>query len=129
MWAVTAAIMIAISFVYIPMMIMIYSQRNTQAVSFKSPVLILVGGTALYLDAIFNTLLLKYVEPETTTENNYQANYFSCYLSLFDTLVIHYIGYLCLIFRALRIFKIINIEARFLDDIYDFSFFPSGKDG
>ena len=56
---------------------------------------------------------------------NSENSNISCYLSIFDTLVIHYIGYLCLIFRAMRIFNIINIEVRFLDDIYDFSSIPS----
>ena len=73
---------------------------------------------------MFNALLLNFVDPKY---NNgvYQPSTFACYLSLFDTLVIHYIGYFCLIFRAMRIFKIINIEAKFLDNIYDSSFFPA----
>ena len=36
------------------------------------------------------------------------------------TLTIHYIGYFSLIFRAQRIFKIMSIEAVFLDQIYDY---------
>lgn len=102
--------MIVLSFVYLPIMFMIYSHRHTQAVSFKSPQLILLGGIALYIDAICNILLL-----------NELSDKLSCYLSIIVTLTIHYIGYLSLIFRAQRIFRIMSIEAMFLDDIYDFS--------
>lgn len=40
-------------------------------------------------------------------------------MSIVVTLVLHYVSYFCLILRARRIFKIIMIEDRYLDQIYD----------
>lgn len=58
-WAASTSCMIMLSLIYLPIMYMIYSNRHTQAVSFKSPLLILIGGTALYIDAMCNILLLN----------------------------------------------------------------------
>ena len=40
----------------------------------------------------------------------------------------HYIAYFSLIFRANRIFRIMSIEAVFLDEIYDFSHLVNKND-
>ena len=114
-----AAVVIFISFVYLTPMFMIYNAWHTQAVSFKSPLLILIGSAALYVDSVVNTILLIYsvrdFKPDTV---NYECKV-SCILSVVDTIVIHYIAYFCMIFRAMRIFNILKIEAKFLDNIYD----------
>lgn len=100
-------------------MFMIYNARHTQAVSFKSPMLILIGSFALYTDSIVNTVLLVYSFASFTAQNVDSKCKISCYLSVIDTLVVHYIAYFCMIFRAMRIFNILKIEAKFLDNIYD----------
>ena len=97
-------------------MIMIYSARHTQAVSFKSPMLILLGGIALYIDAIVNILLLNRISQPV-----------SCYSSIVTTLIFHYVAYFSLTLRARRIFKIMSIEERYLDQIYDPSNFRKPK--
>lgn len=72
--------------------------------------LILLGGVALYIDAMVNILLLNEIDQRA-----------SCYLSIVVTLTVHYTAYFSLLFRANRIFRIMSIEALFLDEIYDFS--------
>ena len=106
---VTVALACLLSIIFLPVMIIIFIKRKTQAVSFKSPKLIILGGSALYLDAIFNIILLNDV-----------GNNINCYISIFVTMVIHYLAYFCLIYRARRIFYIIKLESMYLDQIYDF---------
>lgn len=106
---------------------MIYNARHTQAVSFKSPLLILIGCFALYTDSIVNTILLVYSFGTFTEKNVDSMCKSSCYLSVIDTIVVHYIAYFCMIFRAIRIFNILKIEAKFLDNIYDLQMFISAN--
>lgn len=106
-------LIVVISIIYFPILIMIYKWRRKQAVYFKSPKMIIVGGFCLYLDSIVNV----------TINSKFWTNYdnkwiYVCVSSVVTTLVFHYIAYFCLIFRAFRIFKIMDLEKKFLDRIY-----------
>lgn len=90
-------------------MVMIYRNQHQQAVIFKSPKLIILGGLSLYLDSAIN-ILINWTEPTRETV---------CYLSIFDTLIFHYIAYFSLIFRASRIFKVMGLEKKYLTQIYN----------
>jgi len=79
---------------------MIWKWRNKQAVSFKSPYMIIIGGIGFYLDSIVNIII-------AVSGNNFKVN---CMLSIFCTMPIHYIGYFALIFRAKRVFGIMILE-------------------
>ena len=46
-----------ISMAYIPILFLVWKNREKQAVYFKSPLMILMGGTCLYLDSIMVTLI------------------------------------------------------------------------
>jgi len=70
--------------------------------------MIIIGGIGFYLDSIFNVII-------ETTGNNNTTN---CMLSIFCTMAIHYIGYMTLIFRAERIFKVMKLEKKYLDRLY-----------
>ena len=86
---------------------MIYKWRHKQPVFFKSPYMIIIGGIGFYLDSVLNIIIAM-------TNNKETAN---CILSIICTVNIHYIGYLCLIFRAERIFKVMKLEQIYLDQI------------
>jgi len=48
-----------------------------------------------------------------------RKNYFGvCGLSIFSTIIFHYTAYFCIIFRAIRIFQVMNLEKKYLDKIY-----------
>ena len=79
---------------------MIWKWRNKQAVSFKSPYMIIIGGIGFYLSSMGNILV--------TASGNYFK--YNCMISIFCTMPIHYIGYFSLIFRAKRVFGIMILE-------------------
>ena len=88
-------------------MICIWKNRRKQAVYFKSPNMILIGGVGLYLDASFN--IIASMQTNSTV---------ICFQSLFCNFTFHYIGYFALIFRAKRIANVMKLEAKYLDKIY-----------
>ena len=105
---------------YLPVMYFIWRWRNRQAVYFKSPMLILVGGTGLWLDSLANIGLNTNFGWQTERRKNYLI----CIFSILTTFGVHYIGYLCIILRAVRIFKVMQLEKRYLDKM-----FTIAKDG
>jgi hypothetical protein len=105
-----------ISIIYFPILLLIYKWRHKQAVYFKSPKMIIVGGFSLYLDSIVNVAINSKIYSFLT---DYKDKWtYICFSSVATTLVFHYIAYFCLIFRAFRIFKIMDLEKKFLDRIY-----------
>lgn len=101
--------MIILVLLYMPVMIMIYRNQHQQAVIFKSPKLILLGGMALFIDSA-NNVFINWIWP---------SKEIVCYLSIFDTFIFHYIAYFSLIFRASRIFKVMGLEKKYLTKIYN----------
>jgi len=102
-------LIVIISLIYIPLLLIIYKWRYKPAVFFKSPYMIIIGGLGFYIDSFINIII-------EMTDNH---DYFNCTLSIFCTMMIHYVGYLCLIFRAERIFKIMKLEKTHLDRIHN----------
>jgi hypothetical protein len=102
-------IILLLTALYLPVMIMIYRNRHQQAVIFKSPQLILLGGFSFFMDSVLNCII-NWERPSQETV---------CYLSIFDTLTWHYSGYFSLIFRAFRIFKVMRLEKKYLNKIYN----------
>jgi len=69
--------------------------------------MIIIGGIGFYLNSIINVIVATNLNPSAL-----------CMLSIFNAYTIKYIGYLCLIFRSKRIFKIIELEKEYIDKIY-----------
>ena len=81
---------------------------------FKSPMLILVGGTGLWLDSLANIVFNTNFDWQTEEHKNYWI----CTYSILTTFGVHYIGYLCIILRAVRIFKVMQLEKQYLDKMF-----------
>ena len=107
-------IMGATIILYFPVILMIYHERNKQAVLFKSPTLIMIGGFNLFLDSVCNILINTKFEGM----GNSEQTTFICLLSIITTLIFHYIGYFCIVFRAQRIFKVMNLTKTYLTKLY-----------
>ena len=101
-----------VSLLYIPVMVLIWKERNKQAVFFKSPKMILIGGMALYLDSLVNIAINSNALWNAGSEPSGV-----CVLSILTTLTFHYIGYFSVIFRAKRIFKVMRLTKKYLDRI------------
>jgi len=102
-------LIIVITLIYVPLIMIIYRWRYKQAVFFKSPYMIIIGGIGFYIDSLMN-IIIKMTDSH---------DYLNCILSIVCTMTIHYIGYLCLIFRAKRIFKVMKLEKKYLDRIHN----------
>ena len=96
---------------YFPAIIMIYIERNKQAVLFKSPILIMIGGINLFLDSMSN-IVINTKMPKLMFE---QETNLICYLSIVTTVIFHYIGYFAIVFRAQRIFKVMQLTKTYLN--------------
>ena len=111
-WGQSIVFVCIVSMLYIPVMVLIWKERNKQAVYFKSPKMILIGGMALYSDSLINIIInsdaLWTVRSEAIGV---------CVLSILTTLTFHYIGYFSVIFRAKRIFKVMHLTKKYLDRI------------
>ena len=102
---------IIISIIYLSILHRIYIWRTKQAVYFKSPKMILVGGWCLWVDSIINIYINTSIYP-----NDLALRYeYVCISSIATTFIFNQVGYLCIIFRALRIFKIMVLEKQYLD--------------
>ena len=71
--------------------------------------MIILGGIGLYMDSAFNILLLS------MNNNEYKSK---CLISIMTTCTVHYLGYLSLVSRAKRVFKVMRLERKYLDEIY-----------
>ena len=69
----------------------------------------MTGGIGLYLDSSFNILLMA------LPGSQYKSK---CYISILVTCTVHYLGYLSLVSRAKRVFKVMRLERKYLDEIY-----------
>lgn len=76
--------------------------------------LILVGGTGLWLDSLANIVFNTNFNWQTEEHKNYRL----CIYSILTTFGVHYTGYLCIILRAVRIFKVMQLEKRYLDMMF-----------
>ena len=76
--------------------------------SLKSPTLIIIAVLALWADSVANMFIgfLPYHVPV-------------CALSVLCTTTIHYIGFIAIIYRALRIFEVIKVEDTYLKQLYN----------
>ena len=72
--------------------------------------MIITGGIGLYLDALLNIVLM------TMSEDSKKLK---CFISIITTMTVHYLGYLSLVFRAQRVFKVLRLEKKYLDEIYN----------
>ena len=83
--------------------------------------MIILGGLALWIDSCINvTLNSKFYVSDFPTKSEVEAkNVYFCWISIIDTMTFHYIAYFCIIFRGQRIFKIMDLEKRFLKRIYN----------
>lgn len=90
---------------------LIFRNRKSHAVSVKSPTLIIVAIIFLMLESIINAFIWK---------TNYFAEdfVFNCALGTYCTLFVHYTSYAAIVFRALRVFKLLRIEREYLNDLY-----------
>ena len=100
-----------VSILYIPILVLIFYFRNKQAIHFKSPLMIILGGFCLYSDSVIIILNMS----KLFKVNNYFGK---CALSVSTTILFHFTAYFCIIFRAIRIFTVMNLEKRYLDKIY-----------
>ena len=75
--------------------------------SLKSPKLIVIAISALWADSILNLIIsaLPYYVPV-------------CILSILCTTTVHYLGYFAIVFRALRIFRVMRVEDTYLKQLY-----------
>ena len=78
-----------LSIVYLTIIGLIWINRHKQAVFYKSPKLIVIGGIGMYLDACLVIIIFMTNDSKTV-----------CTLSIFCTLTVHYVGYFSVIFRA-----------------------------
>lgn len=76
--------------------------------------MILVGGWCLWVDSIINIYINTSIYPKDLALR-YE---YVCISSIATTFIFNQVGYLCIIFRALRIFKIMVLEKQYLDQIY-----------
>lgn len=106
----TIPAMFALVIVYVPVLVYIYINRNKQAVHFKSPSLIIVGGISLFCDSLFNIFIARI--------NTKEHAHMECILSIFTTTLPHYSSIFCLIFRAERIIDSMNLENAFIANMY-----------
>lgn len=111
---ISVVLMIAFCVLYLPVIFMIWKERNKQAVYFKSPMMILIAGFSLLGDSLVN-IIINTNDIWGTEEYQYQG---ICSISIMDTLTFHYIAYFAIIFRGRRIFKVMNLTAKYLDKIY-----------
>jgi hypothetical protein len=72
--------------------------------------MIITGGIGLYLDATLNIVLMS-LGPE------YKE--LKCLISILTTCTVHYLGYFSLVSRAQRVFKVLRLERKYLDEIYN----------
>lgn len=72
--------------------------------------MIITGGIGLYLDSSFNIVLMA------MNSSDYSQR---CFISIFTTCSVHYLGYLSLVFRAQRVRKVMRLERKYLDEIYE----------
>ena len=103
-------IFVLITIVYFGILIKIWQWRGRQAVNFKSPIMIILGGICLWADSVVNIFINDKVFQNPNSQNEY-----ICATSIITTFTFHYIAYFCLIFRASRIFKIMELENKHLD--------------
>jgi len=69
--------------------------------------MIIIGGIGFYLNSLSIIIL--------TWSKNPRSN---CILALFASYPIHFIGYLSLVCRAKRIFRVLKLEKKYIDEIY-----------
>ena len=67
----------------------------------------MTGGISLYIDAVANLVQMSLSDPTTI-----------CAIAIFDTVIFHYISYFSVVFRAYRVFKVMKLERKYLEDIY-----------
>ena len=85
--------------------------------------MILFGGVNLYFDSVIN------ISINSQLYHNYKQKWaYICISSIVTTLVFHYIAYFSLIFRAVRIFKMMELETAFLDKIYKLALSDNDSD-
>ena len=72
--------------------------------------MIILGGIGLYLDSSFNIIL------SAMSSNEYEHK---CLISIMTTCTVHYLGYFSLVSRAKRVFKVMRLERKYLDEIYE----------
>lgn len=101
---------IIILILYVPVLVVIWWNQNKQAVYFKSPKMIMIGGINLMIDCLLNI----YINTENALSNNA-----ICVLSIFITLIFYFVAYFTIIFRAKRIFKVMGLTQKYLNRIYD----------
>ena len=100
---------------YAIVLVMIFCNRNKQAVYFKSPWLIIICGISLFADSGINIMInTNYWEPTDQQYFNIKCK-FICGLSILTTCTFHYISYFAIIFRAKRILRVIELEQKYLD--------------
>ena len=103
-----------ISLAYLPVLFLIWKNREKQAVYFKSPKMILMGGMCLYLDSVVNILMQTKLGYERLSHPKTMI----CAMSVSTTVLFHYTAYFCIIFRGIRIFQVMSLEKKYLDKIY-----------
>ena len=103
------ALSVLLLLLFVPILVIIWQNQNKQAVYFKSPKVILIGGVCLMLDCLLNVLI--------NTENTLSSK-MVCIFSVYITLIPYMVAYFCLIFRAQRIFKVMRLTSKHLNRIY-----------
>ena len=108
--AITYPAFVILTLLYLPVLVYIYIKRNKQAVHFKSPFLIIVGGISLFCDSLLNIIIARL--------NTKDDAHLECFLSIFTTTLPHYSSLFCLIFRAERIIDSMNLENAYIENMY-----------
>ena len=99
--------------IYAYILYTIWANRFKQVVYFKSPMMILIAGFSLYMDTLAN-LVICYLG-NLNVEDKYDKAI--ALLSIFTTCSFHYSAYLAIVFRAMRVFRIMRLERLYLDQI------------
>lgn len=97
-------LMIAVMLVFMLLLSYVYTYKDHPGVRSRSPLLILIGGTALMCDSMLNFAINISSDPAC-----------QCFIGIFTTIFFHYSAWIAIYLRAYRIGKFFDIYEKFLD--------------
>ena len=69
--------------------------------------MVIIGGIGFYIHSVVVVIIACTGDAHV-----------NCALALFGSYPVHFLGYLTLVFRAKRIFKVIRLEKKYINQIY-----------
>lgn len=97
--------MVVVIAVYLILLGIVFSYKDHPGVTSRSPILIIVGGTALMMDSIINFVIQLLADCRS-----------ECLLGILTTVSFHYIAWSSICLRAFRIKKFFSIYDKYLDN-------------